>query len=88
MCKELETEANIQQVSISSWEDCKNKENATILVDFCAGGTMQNSLYSAPGVVRAYSSSFLGDIVMSYNELLKDNRVSPGVGKTEVGKAL
>lgn len=49
---------------------------------------MQNSLYSAPGVVKAYSSGFLGDIVTSYNELLKDNRVSPGVGKTEVGKAL
>ena len=49
---------------------------------------MQNSLYSASGVVKAYSSGFLGDIVMSYNELLKDNRVSPGVGKTEVGKAL
>ena len=57
-------------------------------MDFCAGGTMQNSLYSASGVVKAYSSGFLGDIVMSYNELLKDNRVSPGVGKTEVGKAL
>lgn len=46
------------------------------------------ALCSAPGVVKAYSSGFLGDIVMSYNELLKDNRVSPRVGKTEVRKAL
>lgn len=57
-------------------------------MDFCADDTMQNSLYSAPSVVKAYSSVFLGNIVTSYNELLKDNRVSPGVGKTEVGKAL
>lgn len=49
---------------------------------------MQNSLHFAPGIVRGYSSGSLCDTVVSYNELLKDNRVSPGVGKTEAKKAL